>query len=207
MSGDVITQVEDDLVATLTAAVAGLKLRVQDLPGDWDDDMLRRLLTLAPCVLVAFTGGAPISKGALLPVISGQWAIYAVTSHPSGEAARRRGNAQAIGAYELISRVIVPTLHNHTVPGVGTLTMGAVENLFTGMVEKQGLTVYAVGFSLPMSFEVDNNAASLAWFTTLAAQYDVPPFDAPATHAEWLAANYTHGTPDAQDNVILPTGA
>ena len=65
MSGDVITQVEDDLVATLTAAVAGLKLRVQDLPGDWDDDMLRRLLTLAPCVLVAFTGGAPISKGAL----------------------------------------------------------------------------------------------------------------------------------------------
>lgn len=204
MSADVISRVEQHLVDKLTAALAGTKLRVQDLPGDWDDDMLRRLLTLTPCVLVAFSGGNSSQRGATTAEIASEWIVYVVTSHPSGEQARRRGNAQAIGAYEVISRLVVPLLHGHVVPGVGALSLASVQNLFTGMVERQGLSVYACSFGLPMSFEIATDA-DLADFATFVAQLDIPPHASSSTHADWLAGNFTHGKPDATDAVTLPT--
>jgi phage gp37-like protein len=206
MSGtpDVITVVETHLIDTLKAALAGTKLRVQDLPGDWDDDMLRRLLTLAPCVLVSFSGGQVPRRGANTASIDGQWVIYVVTSHQSGEQARRRGNAQAIGAYEIVARLIVPQLHGHIVPGVGTLDLTGVQDLFTGTVERQGLAVYACTFMLPMEF--DRVAPDgLADFATFVASLDIPPHAPHSTQTEWLAGNDTHGAPDARDNVTLPT--
>ena len=204
MTADVITAIEDNLLATLTAAVAGAKVRVDSLPGDWDDDMLKRLLTLAPCVLVSFAGGAPLAVGATEPTIDGQWLVYAVTSHPNGQAARRRGNAQALGAYDLLARLIVPALHGHRVDGVGTARLARVDNLFTGAVERQGLAVYSAAFSLPVPFQL-GAPAGLDTFATFAAQLDVPPFDTAAEHAKWLAGNYNASNPDARDTVALPT--
>lgn len=204
MSDDVITRVETHLVDTIKAAVAGTKLRVQDLPADWDDDMLRRLLTLAPCVLVSFSGGQVPRKGATTASIDGQWVVYAVTSHPSGEQPRRRGNAQAIGAYEIIARLIVPLLHGHKVPEVGTLELTGVQDLFTGSVERQGLAVYGCSFVVPMAFEISADAA-LADFATFAAQYDIPPHAPGSTHTEWLTGDESNGRPDAKDTVNLPT--
>ncbi|MCY4753260.1 phage protein Gp37 [Pelomonas aquatica] len=201
---DIISTVESHLVDTLKAAVAGTRLRVQDLPGDWDDDMLRRLLELAPCVLVSFSGGQVPRRGATRAIIDSGWLVYVVTSHPSGEQARRRGNAQAIGAYEVISRLIVPLLHGHTVPGVGTLELSGIQDLFTGAVERQGLAVYACAFNMPMGFDVAVDGA-LGDFATFAAQLDIPPHAPQATHTEWLAGNYANGRPDAQDTVTLPT--
>jgi phage gp37-like protein len=204
VSTDVITTVETHLVDTIKAAVAGTKLRVQDLPADWDDDMLRRLLTLAPCVLITFAGGQAPRRGATTASIDGQWVVYAVTSHPSGEQPRRRGNAQAIGAYEIVSRLIVPLLHGHKVPGVGTLDFTGVQDLFTGSVERQGLAVYGCSFVLPMAFQIAADQA-LADFATFAAQFDIPPHAPGSTQAEWLTGNETHCRPDAKDTVILPT--
>lgn len=201
---DVITAVESHLIDTLTAALAGTKLRVQDLPGDWDDDMLRRLLTLAPCVLVSFSGGQVPRRGATTATIDSQWVVYAVTSHPSGEQARRRGNAQAIGAYEVISRLVVPQLHGHVVPGVGSMDLTGVQDLFTGAVERQGLAVYACTFVLPMEF-ARSAGSSLQDFATFADALDIPPHAPSATQAAWLTGNDTNGTPDSRDTVILPT--
>ncbi|HEY9105225.1 MAG TPA: phage protein Gp37 [Roseateles sp.] len=204
MSSDVITRVETHLVDTLTAAVAGTKLRVRDLPADWDDDMLRKLLTLAPCVLVSFSGGQVRQRGATRAEIDGQWVVYAVTSHPSGEQPRRRGNAQAIGAYEIVSRLIVPVLHGHQVPDVGALALTGIQDLFTGSVERQGLAVYGCSFAVPMAFEISPGQA-LADFATFAAQFDIPPHEPGSTHAEWLQGDESHGKPDAKDTVTLPT--
>lgn len=202
---DIITATEDDLLATLTTAVAGAKVRVDSLPGDWDDDMLKRLLALAPCVLVAFAGGAPRTVGELEPTLDGQWLVYAVTAHPSGQLARRRGNAQALGAYDLVARLIVPALHGHLVPGAGTANLVRVENLFTGAIERQGLAVYAAAFSVPMPFDVFPADGDLADFATFAAQLDVPPHSPEPAHTEWLAGDYSNTTPDARDTVTLPT--
>lgn len=187
---DPLITVENDLVETLTAAVAGTKLRVDSLPGDWDDQMLARLQRMAPCVLVAFVGGGPTTTGSHAEArINSQWLVYVVTSHPSGEAARRRGNAQGLGAYEILSRLVIPVLHNHAVPGVGSLALGPVENLYTGTVDGKGLAVYAAAFELPLGFPVPLDPATLDDFATFAAQYDIPPA----------------GSTDAADVVTLPT--
>lgn len=187
---DPLITVENDLVETLTAAVAGTKLRVDSLPGDWDDEMLNRLQRMAPCVLVAFAGGGPASPGAGFEArIDSQWLVYVVTAHPSGEAARRRGNAQGVGAYEILSRLVIPVLHNHVVPGVGSLALGPVQNLYTGAVDGKGLAVYAAAFQLPLGFPVPLDADGLDDFATFAAQFDIPPT----------------GSSDAADVVTLPT--
>lgn len=200
-----IGSTEDDLIDTLTAAVGDAKLRVDSLPGDWDDDMHRRLLRLAPCLLVAFTGAVPMGNGTgHVPELLGQWAVYVVTAHPSGEGARRRGNAQGLGAYEIIERLVVPVLHNHVVADVGTLTLDRVDNLYTGTVDRQGLAVYAVTFRLPMAFDLAGSD-DLANFATFAARYDIPPHASGVVHQQWLGGNESNGKPDASDTVLLPT--
>lgn len=204
MTEDVISATEDALLAALTQALEGTKVRTDSLPGDWDDDMLKRMLSLAPCVLVAFGGGGAKNVGVAEPVIDGQWLVYVVTSHPSGQAARRRGNRQAVGAYELLSRTVVPTLHGLTVPNIGTLVLNRLENLFTGTVERQGLAVYACAFSLPMPFDLGGEASSLADFLTFVAQYDIPAHDSEAEHQKWLDGNFSSSKPDASDSVSLP---
>lgn len=187
---DPLITVENNLVDTLKAAVAGVKLTVDSLPGDWDDGMLDRLRRMAPCVLVAFVGGGPASPGPDSEArIQSQWLVYVVTAQPSGEAARRRGNAQGLGAYEILSRLVIPVLHNHVVPGIGTLSLGPVENLYTGSVDGKGLAVYAAGFQLPIAFPVPLPDSGLDDFATFAAQYDMPPA----------------GSTDATDVVTLPT--
>ncbi|MFG6462264.1 phage protein Gp37 [Roseateles sp. DXS20W] len=200
---DIISTVEAHLVDVLTQAVAGAGLRVQDLPGDWDDEMLRTLLTLAPCVLISFSGGQA-RRGATTAAIDGQWTLYVVTKHPSGQQARRRGNAMAIGAYEVVSRLVVPVLHNHLVPGVGTLSLTGIQDLYTGSVERQGLAVYGCTFVLPMSFE-PQASAGLGDFATFVSSLDIPPHASSSTQSEWLQGNFTHGKPDASDTVNLPT--
>lgn len=205
MPADIITAVEDDLLAALTARLAGAKVRVESLPGDWDDDMLKRLLPLAPCVLVSFGGGAPARIGELEPTIDGQWSVYAVTSHPSGQAARRRGNAQALGAYDLIARLVVPALHGHDVPDAGPAHLVRVDNLFTGSIERQGLAVYAATFRVPMPFSVLGDPDELDDFAVFVGQLDVPPHRPADEHAQWLAGDYSSSSPDARDQVDLPT--
>jgi phage gp37-like protein len=201
---DAISAVETHLIERLKAGVAGTRLRVDSLPGDWDDDMLRRLYTAAPCVMVAFAGGPVPRRGSTTATIDSSWLVYVVTSHPSGELARRRGNAQDLGAYEIIARLVVPLLHGHTVPGVGTLELTGIQDLFTGQVEKQGLAVYGCSFALPLTFQLGTDEA-LADFATFFAQFDIPPHAPGSTHTEWLAGNETHGKPDAKDAVSLPT--
>jgi len=160
------------------------------------------MLVLAPFVLVGFTGGQAPAPGAQDATITGQWEVYVGTAHASGQEARRLGDAMQIGAYELLERVVA-RLHGHTVPNVGTLALQRVENLFTGQVDRLGLTVYGAAFQLPMTFDLA--AVDLANFTTLHAQLDVPPFATGAQHQAWLAGDYSQARPDAQDTVALPT--
>ncbi len=197
-----LVETEDFIINAAKAALGSRVRGVQSVPGDWDDEMLKRFTGFVPGAFVSFGGGARITAtGEPEARISGRWSVMLCTAHASGEAARRRGDVLQAGAYELLT-VLVPALHGLVVPGVGTLDLLDVVNLFTGTVLNQGLAVYALVFSLPMTFElppVDGGATNLdrVW-----AHFDVPPLT-PGLHSNWLAGDNSGGAPDAQDRIEL----
>lgn len=185
-------------------AVFGNRVRtVGVIPGEFSDELLRSMLTLAPFVLVHFNGGPNPRPGAQVAGINAQWEVYVGTAHASGPDARRLGDALQIGAYEML-QLVCANLHNLPVADDGSLQLQRVENLFTGAVDRQGLTVYGAVFSSFISFDLVA-AEGLNDFETFHAQYDVPPHSTLADHQAWLAANYGTSRPDAQDTVVLPT--
>lgn len=198
-----ILAIEDALIDTIKASL-GTKVRgVESLPGDWDDEMLKRMLGFVPGVFVAFTGGPRTgSAGAAEATIDGKWLVYICTGHASGQASRRRGDAQQVGAYELIEQ-LAPLLDSLKVPNVGSFSLLDVSNLYTGSIDRQGIAIYAMTLSIPMTFSVAPDGA-LASFETFHAQYDVPPHVSDAEHRKWLTGDYSQTRPEAQDNVPLP---
>jgi len=197
-----ILVVEDSVLAQLRTLLGNKVRQVDSLPGDWDDEMLRRFLKLVPGVLLAFAGGTQsTSAGAAEARLQSRWIVYVLTGHPT-EAARRRGDAQQLGAYQLV-QLLLPWLHGLQVPDVGSMHLVDVQNLFTGTVERQGLTVYAITLGLEMAFELVPADELLAPFETFVAQYDLPPHT-PALHPAWLIDDNTGGGPDARDDVQLP---
>lgn len=197
-----IAETEAFLIAQCKALLGTHVRDVQSLPGDWDDEMLKRFAKAVPGVYVAFVGGERMEGGGGTEArIDSRWVLYVCTGHPTEEA-RRLGDAMQIGGYTLI-KLLVPMLASLTMAGVGSFSLVNVQNLFTGSIERQALTVYAIVLSLPMTFELVQADALLAPFVTFDAQYDVPPFTQ-AQHTQWLQEIYTAGSPDARDTVTLP---
>lgn len=104
-----ILAAEAFIVDQLTALLQGKVRGVQTLPGDWDDEMLKRFLRAVPGVFLAFAGGAAAPAGAQEARLQSRWVVYVVTGHPN-ELARRQGDAQQLGAYQLLA-LVLPFLH------------------------------------------------------------------------------------------------
>lgn len=171
----VLTVTEDALIAAIKGALGQNVKTVDSLPGNWDANMLSRLIVNAPAAYVAFLGGSAPGTSDTLAALSSLWGVYAVTTDPSGQATRRRGGPVSIGAYEILQRV-VPTLHNLTITDVGTLAFTGIDNLFTGTLAKQNLTIYEAQFKLPLTFE-NEVVTALDDFITFHADYDFAPPD------------------------------
>jgi len=197
-----ILQVEDAIIAA-ARAVLGTHVRdVESLPGEWDDEMLKRLLRAVPGCFVAFAGGPRnVAAGGVTAAIDGRWVVYTVTGHASGEAARRRGDSRQVGAYELLG-LLAPHLHGLVVAGVGTLQLVDLQNVYSGTVDRQGLAVYALTFGIPMTLDLPVDG-TLTPSETFAAAWDTPPHT-PQRHADWLDGDDSGGAPDARDQVALP---
>jgi phage gp37-like protein len=194
-------QVEADLIAKLKAACADRVRMVESLPGEWDDDTLKRLLTKTPGIYVAFAGGQTSSPGQTLPQINGQWMVYVATGHAQGQEARRLGDAQLIGAYELWE-VVAKALHGRVIAGIGTATFQRLENLFTGTIENRGVAVYGVAFEIPMTLDIDVSSL-VSPFVTFDAKWDITS-QTPDKHQSWLNGDTSTSAPDAEDVVTLP---
>lgn len=193
---------EAHIIAKIKALLGTTVRGVQSLPGDWDDDMLKRFLAAVPGVFLAWVGGPAQDLGGDGVQINARWMVYVATGHASGQEARRLGDAQQVGAYDLIE-VLAPGLNGHDVPDVGTLGLVSVENLYTGMVDRQGLAVYALVYEMGMPFDPPSDD-TLTPFVTFAAQLDVPPHDTAAEHRKWLDGDYSNTRPDAADTVTVP---
>jgi len=200
-----ILSCEDAIIGKAKALLGDIVRQVESLPGDWDDQMFKRLLAAVPGVFVIFSGGARSNgAGQQEAAIEARWTVLTATGHASGEQARRHGDAMEVGAYHLV-QLLAAGLHGFTVPGVGTMALLDVQNLFTGAVDAQGLAVYALTFSLPMTFDlVEDTSGQPGYFVRFDAQLDVPPHN-PERHRPWLRGDYDLARPDAQDTVILPT--
>lgn len=207
---DTIGVMEDAIIervkSTFQATDGRLVLRaVETLPGDWDDETLRRLLRAVPGAYVAFSGGPMLTTVNTGVTISATWVVYAVTGHASGEAARRRGDSRQVGGYEVVQR-LVGRLHMwEPDPEQGPLVTSSIENLYTGSLDKQGIAVYAVTFKQELNLHVIADPAELADFETFDARLDVPPFANRVEHERWLLDLPTEHDPDARDIVSLPT--
>lgn len=198
-----IIAIEDALIDKIKTALGSHVKGVESLPGDWDDEMLKRLLRYVPGVYVAFAGGPRLgAAGAAEATIDGKWLVYLSTGHASGEAARRRGDGQQVGAYELIA-ILAPLLDGLTVSDVGSFSLIDVSNLYTGSIDRQGVAIYALTLSIPMTFSLAPGG-TLTPFETFHAQYDVPPHVSDAEHRKWLTGDYSQTRPKAQDTVSLP---
>lgn len=193
--------IEDDLISRIKAACGSMLRMCESLPGEWDDDFLKRLVTKTPGVYVAFTGGQTNAPGQTLPQIESEWTLYAATGHAQGQDARRRGDPQQVGAYALWE-ILARTIHGRVIAGQGTADFQRLENLYTGAVDSKGVAVYAVVFRIPFTLDSDPTAL-LTPFAQLNAMWDVPP-ETPADHTKWLARDTSTTAPDAQDTVILP---
>lgn len=205
-----IATVEDAIIAAATQALTvdgALKVRgIVSAPGDWDKEMLKRtLLAMVPCVLVVFAGGPSKDVGGNIANLDAHWRVIVATGHASGEKARRRGDSQEIGAYEIIER-LVPVLDGLVIADEGTLDLVELDNLYTGEVDKQGLAIYGLTFTHLMALPFIADLGALDDFTTFHAFYDVPPFDGEAEYLSWLAGEpFTDSWPAAEDEVTLPS--
>ena len=191
---------ETALLALVTEALGSTITRPQGIGGQWSPDELQRALNAAPTVRVAYTGGAVDPESPVVRHAAG-WSVY-VICRAATEDARRAGTAQIIGAFEALDRLL-SVLHGRTVPGLGTLSVHQVDNLFLESGMDLGAAVYALRLRWPVvPAPAINPLEDLATFAQFHADYDLPPFT-PDHHAEWLAEDPDAPAPDAQDTIAI----
>lgn len=157
---DPIAQTEDALIAAAREALGKTVRQVEAVPGGWTMETLQRALQFAPGVYTTFQGAV---AGSSQNYLNTRFTVYCVTKG-ADEQARRRGNQRVIGAYDMVA-LLAPTLGDMTVPGVGTLVLRGIDNLFRDAMFELGGTVYGIQLELPnMPFDFQADLASFADF-------------------------------------------
>lgn len=167
-----IATVEDAMIEIARETLEDRVRVVGSLPGAWTYDLLLKLLQSAPAIYVSFLGGQA-RPGALDAALDARFNAYTISKNAAGEKARRRGDATEIGAYEMLE-LIVPKLHKHTVPDIGTLKFQSIDNLFTEATFELGGAVYCATFSLALTLPL---GLALDAFVTFHQDIDMEPAD------------------------------
>lgn len=184
-----IGDIEDALLARVRDRFGPTLRQVDAIPASWDDEMIRRFLISAPGVFLSWGLDRGDNTTDATAEVNSLWQFTIITAHEGKEATRRRGDARAIGAYEIVERLI-PLIHGYTPAGESALMFASADNLFSAANERNGLTVYGVLFSMPMTMSAVDEEPS-----------DLEPFL--RFHADWNQAP-ADGQLEAQDHVTLP---
>lgn len=185
-----IAAIEQHFIDTIKTRFAGRLKGVESLPAAWDDKTFERLLRLTPGVFVVFAGGPRLEEFQDTVVLGATWTFAVVTTHASGELARRRGDSREIGAYEVIE-ILAALFDMAIVPGAaGLMELATIENLFDDALENQGAALYGVSFRMPTPIAPDDAPLpALDDFLTFDDTFDLAPPD---------------GAAEAVDHVELP---
>ncbi|MGE4406045.1 phage protein Gp37 [Pseudomonas sp.] len=167
-----ITAIEDDIIERVKGHFGAVLRTVDSVPGPLDsEETLKKMLRAAPAVFVLFAGGRNPHPGKELVEIRGRWVLYAVTAHAGGQADRRRGDGRQIGAYEIVER-LVPLLSGFCPADESALDLADVANLYSGTIDNQGVTIYAVNFGVRMDLADLPDVATLDDFLHLHTEFD-----------------------------------
>jgi phage gp37-like protein len=173
-----IAATEQYFIDDIKAAFNGRLKGVESLPAQWDDRTFERIFRAAPGVFVVFAGGPRLPQFQDGVVIDATWVFAAVTTHASGELARRRGDSREIGAYEILE-ILAARYEGAEIPGaLGPMHVDDVQNLFDDAIENQGAALYALSCRLPTLLAPSDSAApTLDDFLTFHDQVDLAPVD------------------------------
>lgn len=175
-----IGDAEDALLDRVRTRFDTALKHVEAIPSSWDSETIKRMFVGTPGVFLSWgvqRGERSTHNTAELIVL---WEFDIVTSHEGKEAPRRRGDNRALGAYEVVERLI-PLLHGWTVPNEGTLQFETAENKFSANNERNGLTVYGALFSMPMQMDGgEETPDDLDDFLRFVGDFDVAPSDGQA---------------------------
>ncbi|HEV2675274.1 MAG TPA: phage protein Gp37 [Aliidongia sp.] len=165
---DPITQVEDAMVAAVHLALGSKLRKVETVPGGLSAEEWGARLRVSPAVYIGFLGGPAEPPNQTR--IMGRFMAYVVTGNSgSDEKTRRRGTPTTIGAYPILA-VLIPTLGELRVQGIGDLVFtGEVSNLFSTAFDDLGISVYAAEFKVGISFSTVPDLSQYADFTTFDA--------------------------------------
>ena len=171
-----ITAVEQAILDRIASEFEGRLKSVQTHPGAWDGATIQRMAVHAPGIWLGFAGGR--DGGEYFPALKARWNCYIVTEAVS-RAARTRGDARAIGAYEIM-QLLVPMLDGWApleaqAEPKHRLQLAEIANRFSFEHDKRGLSVYEVGFvhSLDLTYAADGS--ELDEFLTFGAEYSSAP--------------------------------
>jgi len=197
-----IAAVEKALIEKAREVLKNRVREVDSLPADWDEETVKRILVALPGVYwIMGDGRTQPGRSDGLTLI--EWACVIATNHAGGPRQRLRGDAVQVGASELIE-VLAPTFNNFTVPGEGTLALVGLNNLNSGALERQGISLYALAFQMPMAWPRVADLTVLDQFEIFDAKYDIPTHETDAERRKWLSNDYSTSRPDAEDNVAVP---
>lgn len=167
-----LVSIENELIVSLKAAFQqgsnSLLKTVGSLPGEFDEDTVGLMLTQAPAVYILFIG-ADRHQGQQLNLKS-HWALYSVTSQAGSNKNRRYGQGSQIGSYEIIERAL-PALEATQPTNCGAISISAVSNLYTGRLQKRGISAYAATFDFNMPLESFRDASNDGQFITYHSDY------------------------------------
>lgn len=196
-----LAEAEDALVSAVKDAAIGKKLSdVAPLPGINEADLVKRFAVDAPAVYVAPAPFAVSDGNAKL-----KFGLACVARNSRGFEAARKGDGKSLGLYTMLEAVAA-VVDGAQIGGVAWAVTGISFMADEGLY-KAGLEVGAIhiettgGTTLPPAFDADQ----LADFTTLHADYDVPPHVAAAEHAKWLhePPDITASAPEVSDQLTL----
>ncbi len=178
-----ITTIEDSIIAASNTALQKKVRDMESLPGRMSLQVLKKIAANAPAVYVAYLGGRKGKAITGVAMHQGVFAIYIITERIDS----RRGSARKMGAYDIIN-ILVPVLNDHKVTDVGTLEFQRIENMFSVELDKQGVSIYAAVFEIPITLEYQLDETTLSDFITYSATHSMAPGE---------------DEPDAEDNVQL----
>jgi phage gp37-like protein len=173
-----LATIEQYFIDDIKAAFNGRLKGVESLPAQWDARTFERIFRATPGVFVVFAGGQRLPQFEDGVVLDGTWVFAAVTTHASGELARRRGDSHEIGAYEILE-ILAARYEGAIVPGApGPMHVDDAQNLFDDAIENQGAALYALTCRLPTPLAPGDGALPvLDDFLTFPDQVDLAPVD------------------------------
>ncbi|MDM4768665.1 phage protein Gp37 [Solimonas sp. SE-A11] len=167
-----VASIEDALIADTHAAYGKTLKTVDHLPGEWNAQTLRQMATNAPAVYWAYLGGKrhPRRDGCELCVFH----AYVFTGAGNDEKQRRRGDALALGAYQLVD-TLVGYFDERAVPDAEALKWLRTDNIYDDFLHANGLTSYRIAFELVRDMPRKPTTSELGEFLKSYQTYDPAP--------------------------------